>query len=116
MSRKRTANQLDREIAEALSRGPSHAVIGHRWADREHTGRRNPGGWRGTEVQSLLFARPQWTVREAKVWAQAHDYRYGDVDVTDAYVRLRQFDPAAGLQKRTITFGKGIKAVVEQVK
>ena len=36
--------------------------------------------------------------------------------MTDNYVRLRQFDPVPGTQKRTITFGKGIKAVVEQVK
>jgi len=114
--RMKSPSQLDREIAEALSRGTSHAEIGHRWADRPHTGRRNPGRWRGTEVQSLLFARPQWTASKAKAWARSHDYRYGDVDVTDDYVHLRQFDPAPGLKKRTITFGDGIKAVIEQVR
>ena len=104
---KKSGRQLDREINEALaSRGSS----------REHHARRNPGSWRGTEVQSLLFSRPEWTPGKAKTWAKGHDFRYGNVDVTDNYVRLRQFDPVPGTQKRTITFGKGIKAVIEQVK
>lgn len=120
MTRRRPAKQLDREIAEALAGGslrPEHAVkLGHRYQDRPHRDRRNPGRWRGTEVQALLFARPRWTPSAAKEWAAAHDYRSGKVHVTDDYVRLRQFDPVRGTQKRTITFGDGIKAVIEQVK
>lgn len=114
MARKKSGKQLDREIAVALAhRG--HAGP-HNYADRPHRGRRNPGRWRGTEVQSLLFARPQWTARKAKAWADSHDYRSEKVHVTDNYVRLRQFAPVSGTQKRTITFGDGIKAVIEQVK
>lgn len=129
MHRRKSPAQLDREIAEALSRGrqghaeASQAYLArhghegpHGYASREHRGRRNPGRWKGTEVQSLLFSRPQWTESRAKDWARDHDYRYGNVDVTDNYVRLRQFDPVRGTQKRTITFGDGIKAVIEQVK
>lgn len=67
-------------------------------------------------MQSLLFARPRWTESTAKAWAREHAYKSGKVDVTDAYIRLRQFDPVKGLKKRTITFGDGIKAVIEQVK
>jgi hypothetical protein len=116
VSRTKPANQLDREIAEALARGPSHATaLGHRYAEREHRGRRNPGVWRGTEVQSLLFARPLWTPARAKAWAHEHGYVSHKVDVTDDYVRLRQFAPVPGTQKRTIMFGDGIKAVIEQV-
>jgi hypothetical protein len=115
--RTKSASQLDREIAEILGGGTSHAArLGHRWKDREHRGRRSRGRWRGTEVQSLLFARPRWTEGKAKSWAKDHDYKSGQVDITDNYVRLRQFDPIAGTQKRTITFGDGIKAIIEQVK
>jgi hypothetical protein len=115
--RTKSASQLDREIADALSRGSSHAEkLGHRYRDRPHRDRRNPGRWRGTEVQALLFARPQWSPSDAKAWAHGHDFKSGKVHVTDDYVRLRQFDPVSGTQKRTITFGDGIKAVIEQVK
>lgn len=118
MTRSRS-RQLDREIAEALAGNRSrlaHAVLGHRYQDRLHRRRRNPGRWRGTEVQALLFERPRWTPRAATEWASSHDFRSGKVHVTDHYVRLRQFDPVRGTQKRTITFGDGIKAVIEQVK
>jgi len=115
--RTKSTKQLDREIAEALSRRPSHAgKLGHRWADRPHRGRENPGRWRGTEVQALLFERPKWTSSSAKAWAHEHDYKSVKAHVTDHYVRLRQFAPVPGTQKRTITFGDGIKAVIEQVK
>lgn len=122
MTRRKSPAQFDREIADVLAR-PSHAEkIGYRhlrhlqrrWQAQPHRGR-SPDHWKGSEVQSLLFARPQWTPSRAKEWAHAHDYRGGKVDVTDSYVRLRQFAPTPGTQKRTITFGDGIKAVIEQV-
>lgn len=117
MPRTKSAGQLDREIAEALAGKFSHAErLGHRYRDRPHRGRRSTGRWRGTEVQSLLFSRPRWTESAAKKWAREHLYRSGAVDVTDNYVRLRQFDPVPGTQKRTITSGDGIKAVIAQVK
>lgn len=46
------------------------------------------------EVQSLLFSRAEgWTTSKAKQWAKSHGYKHGKVDVTDQYIRLRQFDP-----------------------
>lgn len=120
MSRTKSAQQLDQEIAAALAGRTLHVDhaerLGHRWKDREHRGRQRRGGWVGTEVQALLFDRAQWTPTQAKAWAKKHDYKSGKVRVTDNYVRLRQFDPVPGTQKRTITFGDGIKAVIEQVK
>ncbi len=114
MPRKKSAIQLDREIAEALARRGHEGA--HGYASRPHRGRRSPGRWRGTEVQALLFERPRWTPSKAKKWAREHDYRSAKVHVTDDYVHLRQFAPVPGTQKRTITFGDGIKAVIEQVK
>lgn len=64
-------------------------------------------------AQSLLFSRTAgWTPSKAKAWAKSHGYRYGKVDVTDQYVRIRQSDPKGFKTKRTVTFGKGIRAVV----
>lgn len=64
-------------------------------------------------AQSLLFDRSAgWTESKAKAWAKSHGYRYGKVDVTDQYVRIRQFDPKGSKVKRTIPFGRGIRAVV----
>lgn len=65
------------------------------------------------DVQSLLFSRADgWAPSKAKAWAQSHGYKYGKVDVTDQYVRIRQFDPKGLKVKRTIPFGRGIRAVV----
>jgi hypothetical protein len=64
-------------------------------------------------AQSLLFDRSAgWNVSKAKAWAKSHGYLYGSVDVTDKYVRIRQFDPKGFKVKRTIPFGRGIRAVV----
>lgn len=68
-------------------------------------GKKGPRGGR-TEIQSLLFPRPQWTVARAKAWAKRNDFRRGDVDVTEGYVRLRQRDPADFRQHRVIPLGK----------
>jgi hypothetical protein len=106
----KTRQQLDREIAEAL--GGRHARRTHSARHGRHVALKP---WPGSEVQSLLFDK-QWTVAEAKDWARAHGYKAAKVHETDNYIRLRQFDPVDGTEKRTITFGQGIKAIIEQVK
>lgn len=68
---------------------------------------------KSTTVQSLLFSRSEgWTTSKAKSWAKANGYKYGKVDVTDQYIRIRQLDPKGFKTKRTIPFGRGIRAVV----
>lgn len=71
---------------------------------------------RGLEVQTLLFPRPEYTVSSAKAWAKKHDMRYGDIDSTVNYHRLRQREPGdfTADSFRTIDFenADGIKAVV----
>lgn len=65
------------------------------------------------EVQSLLFSRDAgWTTAKAKAWAKEHGYKYGKVDVTEQYIHMRQFSPKGLKVKRTITLGRGIRAVV----
>lgn len=71
---------------------------------------------RGMEVQTLLFPRDEFTARQAKTWAKRHKMRYGKVDTTENYHRLRQRDPNdfVGGSYRTIDYPNtpGIKAVV----
>ena len=67
------------------------------------------------EIQSLLFHRSDgWTESKAKEWARSHGYKFGDADieVTDQYIHIRQFSPKGFKVKRTITLGRGIRAVV----
>lgn len=106
MPRKKTGTQLSREIAKVLA-GKSRARTPRRRGDDT---------WRGSAVQALLFARPEWIPSTAKAWAHAHGYVTRKVHATEDYVRMRQFAPTSGRQKRTITFGDGIKAVIEQVR
>jgi hypothetical protein len=110
---KKTTRQLDHEIAEALggSRRRAHSTR-KGWHEHGHVALKP---WAGSKVQSLLFDK-QWTVHEARQWARDHGYRNGKVHETDNYIRLRQFEPVSGTEKRTITFGQGIKAIVEEVK
>jgi hypothetical protein len=54
-----------------------------------------------TEVQSYLFPRTLWTEARAKAWAKRNGKLYGDVDVTDKFIRLRQADPDSFKLMRT---------------
>lgn len=98
----------EERLAELRALEPGRRAASARPA-RSGAERRRPS----MAVQSLLFRRDEgWTAARAKQWAQSHGYRSGDVDVTDQYVHLRQFDPANTTVKRTITLGRGIRAVV----
>lgn len=68
--------------------------------------------WPSSTVQSLLFDIHRYTEKQAKRWAQDHGFKYGAVDTTANYHRLRQFEPRHGQPCRTIEFGHGIQAIV----
>lgn len=101
--------------AVLLSGLAAAGVVGLFWFALQNAGRastraRNPVA---TKVQSLLFSRKAgWTVERANRWAKAHGYRSRDADVTAGNVRLRQADPKRFRRLRTVTFGRGIKAIV----
>jgi hypothetical protein len=64
-------------------------------------------------VQSLLFDRRFFDVSRAREWAKRHDRLYGDVDVKDNFIHLRQEDPSRFKRYATIPFGRrGIVARV----
>jgi hypothetical protein len=69
---------------------------------------------KGTEIQSVLFNKDRYTEAQAKNWAHKHGFKYGKVDTTENYHRLRQQDPSDFKQDgfRTITLKNNIKAVI----
>jgi len=78
---------------------------------------RNPGFKKPTEVQTVIFDRKKWTVREAKTWLKGHGKKAPAADTTKDYHRFRQGSPGRYDKStfRTISLGnrsKGIKAVV----
>ena len=72
----------------------------------------NPTSRGAGQVQSLLFNRPSWTETSAVAWARKHHYRASKVDVTAQYVRIRQASSGSFSRLRTVSFGRGVKAVM----
>jgi hypothetical protein len=66
-----------------------------------------------SRVQTLLFPRPKFTIASARAWATRHAWRSDDVDVKDAFIHLRQEDPAHFSRIRTVFLGgSGVQARV----
>jgi hypothetical protein len=66
-----------------------------------------------TSTQSILFPTSKYTVDQAKTWLKSHGKSSGGVDTTENFHRFRQFDPAqCSSTPKTITMGKGIKAII----
>jgi hypothetical protein len=52
-------------------------------------------------------------VEQAKSWLSSHGKKSSKVDTTENFHRFRQFDPSqCGSTPKTITMGKGIKAII----
>jgi len=67
-------------------------------------------------VQSIIFDRNEWSVREAKMWLRDHDFSAPNVDRQTNTYRFRQRNPRRFYKHsfRTIPFGtsSGIQAIV----
>jgi hypothetical protein len=63
-------------------------------------------------IQSVLFTRERWNTDSAIVWLRRHQLRSTKVDVTDRFLRFRQYDPQPGERYRTITLDGGIEMIV----
>ena len=70
---------------------------------------------RGLELQSILFPRKRYSAGKARSWLKKKGRKYGKkrLDTTKNYHRFRQLEPNQCVRGslRTITLGKGIKAV-----
>ena len=109
----RTENPLesDEESADEPDHEGDERAEEESEEDRKHIAEVSP-----SHVQTLLFRREDgWTKTKARTWVRSHPaYHFGKVDETANYIRVRQMDPVKFEPKsfRTITFGKGIKAVI----
>lgn len=67
----------------------------------------------GTKVQTLLFSKDVFTKAKAVAWAKKHKKKYGIDEKPETY-RMRQIEPSKFDSKtfRTITFAKGLQAVI----
>lgn len=66
----------------------------------------------GTEVQTLIFSKDNFTEKSAKDWAKSHDFKYGYVDEKENTYRIRQQEPSDFENMRTIEMTDGVKAVI----
>ena len=65
-----------------------------------------------TSTQSILLPTAQYTAAQAREWLKSHGKKTA-LDTTENFHRARQFDPSqCSSTPKTITLGKGIKAII----
>ena len=65
-----------------------------------------------TKIQSIVFSKKLWTLKECRKWLRQHKFKSRKVDEKKLTWRFRQTSPNKKYKYRTITLTKGIKAVV----
>jgi hypothetical protein len=63
-------------------------------------------------IQSVLFTRERWNTSSAIAWLRRHKLKVIKVDVTDRFLRFRQYDPQPDERYRTYTLDGGIEMIV----
>lgn len=71
------------------------------------------GGGRAYNIQSVLFDRLRWTPVQAKQYLINGGMRHNKIDITDSYLRWRQYNPKKGSRFYTKDIGSGIKYIIE---
>jgi hypothetical protein len=68
----------------------------------------------GTEIQTLIFDKSMFNLREAKAWAKKNNFENAYVDGKLNTLRIRQKDPAMFTEDgfRTIQLRQGVQAVI----
>lgn len=68
----------------------------------------------GTQIQTLIFSKDNFTEKSAKNWAEKNSFKYGKVDTKENTLRLRQHNPFEYKRDsfRTIELTDGVKAVI----
>lgn len=67
-----------------------------------------------TKIQSLLFDKKYWNIKEALKWQYNNGYKpIKRVHITKEYLRYRQSEPLKNKNYRIINLGNHIKAVIE---
>lgn len=67
-----------------------------------------------TEIQTIIFEKSKFSLKEAKDWLKKNGKKIPDVDETEDSYRFRQQDPGKFKEKsfRTISLTDGVKAVI----
>ncbi|MEN3047009.1 MAG: hypothetical protein ABDH49_08580 [Candidatus Hydrothermales bacterium] len=65
-----------------------------------------------SQVQSILFDRTLWSLKEARRWLIDHDYQYRTYERTKNYYRFPQLPAEEFDRFRVLDWGKGIKAII----
>lgn len=70
--------------------------------------------WRHADIQSIAFARGQWTESSAKAWLLEHGHGAPQPDITENYLRYRQKTPEAFSAMRWLPLSEreGIVAII----
>jgi 8-oxo-dGTP diphosphatase len=68
----------------------------------------------GTQIQSVIFSKDDFTEKSAKSWAEHNNFKFGKVDIKENTIRLRQHNPFEYKRDsfRTIELTDGVKAVI----
>lgn len=67
-----------------------------------------------SSIQSIIFKKDKYTTDEARKWLKKHKHiPIKRVDKTKEYLRYRIAEPDPKKEKRTISMGPNIKAVVQ---
>jgi hypothetical protein len=69
------------------------------------------GSGMNTEIQSILFSRPEWTLIKAKSWLKKHGYKTS-VDTKTEHYRFRQTEPDIYSSFRTKHIGDNISMII----
>lgn len=67
-------------------------------------------------VQSILFSKPQWSIRKAQTWLRKHKFKGLEVDEKPNHLRFRQVEPQElyrqGMHLRTMILPSGIEIII----
>lgn len=103
----RECAQLIETALAARRRDPAHKRARHVLRAR----RRDPRT--ATVPEAILFTKSRYSTAQANAWLASHGYRkIKPIHTTANYHRARLRPPSSVRGMRTITFGKGIKAII----
>jgi hypothetical protein len=83
----KTFNPIKEHSTDILEKTKN--IFGHGLLNKTHS-----------KIQSILFKKPEWKLKDCEKWLKKHDYKY-EVDEKPNHYRFRQFDPK--LYKKYIT-------------
>ena len=66
-----------------------------------------------SRIQSIIFSKKLLTVPTAKLWLRHYNYKSNKIDITNNYIRFRQFEPNNNNMHRTINITDGVTAIIE---